>query len=58
MPNFGANYAKDEPYYSSQEYKDQVEASLESGNKLPLERILILVVEKLLREETLKNYLH
>ena len=35
MPNFGANYAKDETYYSSQEYKDQVEASLESGNKLP-----------------------
>ena len=35
MPNFGANYKQQETYYSSQEYKDQVEASLESGNKLP-----------------------
>ena len=35
MPDFGADYAKNETYYSSQEYKDQVEASLESGNKLP-----------------------
>ena len=35
MPNFGANYKQQETYHSSQEYKDQVEASLESGNKLP-----------------------
>ena len=35
LGNLGADYAKDESYYSSQEYKDQVEASLESGNKLP-----------------------
>ena len=35
MPNYPANMSKDETYYSSQEYKDQVEASLKSGNKLP-----------------------
>ena len=35
MPNYPANMSKDETDYSSQEYKDQVEASLESGNKLP-----------------------
>ena len=35
LGNLGADYAKDESYYSSQEYKDGVEASLESGNKLP-----------------------
>ena len=35
LGNLGADYAKDESYHSSQEYKDQVEASLESGNKLP-----------------------
>ena len=35
MPDYPANMSKDETYYSSQEYKDQVEASLKSGNKLP-----------------------
>ena len=35
MPNYPADMAKQESYYSSQEYKDGVEASLESGNKLP-----------------------
>ena len=35
MVNYGENYKEQESYYSSQEYKDQVEASLESGNKLP-----------------------
>ena len=35
LGNLGADYAKQESYYSSQEYKDGVEASLESGNKLP-----------------------
>ena len=32
LGNLGADYAKDESYHSSQEYKDHVEASLESGN--------------------------
>ena len=35
MPNYPADMAQQESYYSSQEYKDGVEASLESGNKLP-----------------------
>ena len=32
MPNYPADMAQQESYYSSQEYKDGVEASLESGN--------------------------
>ena len=35
MVNYPPNYKEQESYYSSQEYKDQVEASLETGNKLP-----------------------
>ena len=35
LGNLGADYAKQESYYSSQEYKDGVDLALETGNKLP-----------------------
>ena len=35
LGNLGADYAKQETYYASQEYKDGVEQALETGNKLP-----------------------
>lgn len=35
MVNYGENYAEQETYYASQEYKDGVERALEEGNKLP-----------------------
>ena len=35
MPNFPPNYAEQESYYASQEYKDGVDKALESGGKLP-----------------------
>ena len=35
MPNFPPNYAEQESYYASEEYKDGVDKALESGGKLP-----------------------
>ena len=35
MPNYPADYKKQESYYASQEYKDGVEQALETGNQLP-----------------------
>ena len=35
MPNYPANMAQEESYYSSQEYKDGVAQALENDNKLP-----------------------
>ena len=35
LGNLGADYTKQESYYSSQEYKDGVDLALETGNKLP-----------------------